>query len=147
MSENTPSENTPSENDPSENGQPGHPGAGKRKPPFDPLAVTHAASDALNVRRVFGEAYEHNGTWVIPVAKMLGGTGSGFGTGTTGDGEGSGGGGGFGVHVRPIGVFVVDDSGAHWRPALDLNRAVLGAQAVAIVVSLALAWTLRHRRY
>jgi len=151
MSENTPSENT-----------------AKSPPPFDPVAITRAASDALNVRRVFGEAYERDGTWVIPVAKMMGGTGSGFGVGTVGgsdgpgarsthpegapgahgphgEGEGSGGGGGFGVRVRPIGVYVVDDSGVHWRPALDLNRVILGGQAVGIVVALALVWVLRRR--
>ena len=55
------SENTPSE--------PSVPPSERSVPPFDPAALTHAASDALNVRRVFGEAYERNGTWVIPVAR------------------------------------------------------------------------------
>ena len=146
MSENTPSEHS--------------------VPPFDPEALTHAASDALNVRRVFGEAYERNGTWVIPVARMMGGSGAGFGSGRGGPGlhgahapqredagddvgamgEGSGGGGGFGIRVRPIGVYVVDDSGVHWRPSIDVNRMILGGQAVAIVVSLVLARVLRRRR-
>ena len=143
------SENTPSE---------------PSSPPFDPQALTHAASDALNVRRVFGEAYERNGTWVIPVAKVMGWTGAGFGSGRGGPGmhgprarqvpgadesamgEGSGGGGGFAIRVRPTGVYVVDDSGVHWRPAVDVNRMILGGQAVGIVVSLALAWVLRRRR-
>ena len=132
------------------------------KPPFDPVAVTRAASDALSVRRVFGEAYEHNGVWVIPVAKMMGGTGTGFGSGAVGgsgdqdveaehhgphgEGEGSGGGGGFGIRVRPIGVYVVNDAGVRWRPALDLNRVILGGQAVGVVIAVALAWVLRKRR-
>lgn len=133
-----------------------------RRPPFDPAALTRAASDALSVRRVFGEAYERDGTWVIPVATVMGGTGSGFGVGTRGggaargtrsadaphgegEGEGEGGGGGFGVRVRPIGVYVLDGSGVHWRPAVDVNRVILGGQAVGIVVSLALAWALRRR--
>ncbi|HEY8718381.1 spore germination protein GerW family protein [Pengzhenrongella sp.] len=144
MSESTQSETTPT------------------KPPFDPIAVTKAASDALSVRRVFGEAYEHNGVWVIPVAKMMGGTGSGFGTGAVGgsgekdahaehhgphgEGEGSGGGGGFGIKVRPVGVYVVDDSGVRWRPAIDVTRVILGAQAVGIVIAVSLSWVLRKRR-
>lgn len=136
-------------------------------PPFDPGAMTRAASDAMSVRRVFGEAYEHNGTWVVPVAKLIGGTGNGFGVGVAsgsgipgrsvkadgatppgvhGESEGSGGGGGFGALVRPLGVYVVDDAGVHWRPALDLNRAILGGQAVVVVVAMSLAWVLRRRR-
>ncbi|MGV8965481.1 MAG: hypothetical protein ACOH2F_04305 [Cellulomonas sp.] len=164
MSESSMSENTMSEQ--SENSAASH--KRKKMPPFDASAVTRAASDALSVRRVFGEAYEHNGTWVIPVAKVMGGTGSGFGVGNAGGGgaapgrkpkadvaagspeahgeaEGSGGGGGFGVQVRPIGVYVVDDAGVHWRPSLDLNRVIIGGQIVGIVVSLTLAWILRRR--
>lgn len=130
--------------------------------PFDPAAITRAASDVLSVRRVFGEAYERGGALVIPVAKILGGTGNGSGTGSAGGGageapegskhgphgqsEGSGGGGGFAARVRPVGVYVIDDSGVHWRPALDVNRVILGGQAAVIMVSLALAWALRRRR-
>ena len=158
MSENISSENFSSDSSPSD----------KRKlPPFDPIAVTRAASDALTVSRVFGTAYERDGAIVIPVAKVMGGTGSGFGGGAVGgsggpggrglrpegasehgprgEGEGSGGGGGFGVRVRPIGVYVVDGTGVHWRPTLDLNRVILGGQAVGVVVTLALAWVLRRR--
>ena len=52
----------------------------------------------------------------------------------------------FGALVRPLGVYVVDDAGVHWRPALDLNRAILGGQAVVVVVAMSLAWVLRRRR-
>ena len=123
---------------------------------FDPGAVTRAASDALNVRRVFGEAYERDGTLVIPVAAMYGGTGSGFGMGDIGgvhhgdtshsERQGVGGGGGFGVRVRPVGVYVIDDSGTHWRPTVDVNRVILGGQAVGIVIAVSLSWALRHSR-
>ena len=133
-------------------------------PRFDPESVTRATNDALSVRRVFGEAYERAGTLVIPVAKVWGATGSGAGSGETGgspdaDGEGEGdtvraraqmghgGGGGYGVRVKAVGVFVVDESGAHWRPALDLNRVILGGQLVAAVVlsTVALAWAVKRR--
>jgi uncharacterized spore protein YtfJ len=130
---------------------------------FDPSTIVSTVSDLLTVRRVFGEAYEREGVRVIPVAKVLGGNGLGYGAegvadpaephatghgaapgGSTGGSEG--GGGGFGVRVRPVGVYVLDDHGVHWRPALDLNRVILGGQLVGIVAVVSLAWALRHRR-
>ncbi|MBD5788064.1 hypothetical protein IF650_18055 [Cellulosimicrobium terreum] len=73
--------------------------------------------------------------------------GSGNADGEAG-GEGSGGGGGFGVRVKAKGVFVVDDDGVRWQPALDLNRVILGGQAVgaAIGVAAALAWAIGRLR-
>lgn len=63
-----------------------------------------------------------------------------------GDAEGAG----FSARVKPLGVYVVDDSGVSWRPALDLNRVILGGQAVGAVavvaVSFALAFGRRRRR-
>jgi uncharacterized spore protein YtfJ len=124
---------------------------------FDPAEITRAASDVCNVRRVFGEAYEHEGTTVIPVAKVLGALGTGSGTGEMGSSSeettrpgssGSGGGGGYGIRVRPLGVYVIDADGVHWRPALDLNRVILGGQLVGAVAvaTFSLAWALRRRR-
>lgn len=123
---------------------------------FDTEAVTHAASDTLTVRRVFGEAYEREGVLVVPVARVLGGTGGGAGTGemdgslpgkeTRGHSTGAGGGGGFAARVKPLGVFVIDGTGVQWRPALDLNRVILGGQVVGAVAVLAIAWASRRRR-
>ena len=122
---------------------------------LDPGALTRAVQDVLTVRRVFGEAYERGGVLVVPVAKVLGATGSGYGSGEGGDGadgkgagygSGEGGGGGFAVRVRPVGVYVLDDQGVHWRPALDLNRIVLGGQLVGMVAVVALSRALRRRR-
>jgi len=48
-----------------------------------------------------------------------------------GHGAGHGGGGGYGTRVKAVGVYVVDDDGVHWQPALDLNRVILGGQVVA----------------
>lgn len=132
----------------------------------DPTFVTRAANDAFSVRKVFGEAYERDGTLVVPVAKVWGGTGTGYGygVGSLGDGaqapgdgspaatpdaggEGAGGGGGYGMSVRPLGVYVVGPEGARWHPALDLNKVILGGQAVAVVLALVGGWVLgrRHR--
>lgn len=125
---------------------------------FDVAALTRAAQDTLTVRRVFGEPYERDGTLVVPVARVTGalGAGAGAGDGAVGadrggrapHGSGDGGGGGWGTQVKPLGVFVVDDDGAHWRPALDLTRVVLGGQLVGAVAATAwaLAWALRRRR-
>ncbi len=55
---------------------------------------------------------------------------TGASDGHGGYGGGHGGGGGYGVRVKPVGVYVVDDTGVHWRPALDLNRVILGGQVV-----------------
>ena len=83
---------------------------------------------------------------------MLTGSGTGevgAGGGTSsGEGGGSGGGGGYAARVRAVGVYVVDEGGVHWRPALDLNRVILGGQLVGAVVlsAFSLAWALRRRR-
>lgn len=128
---------------------------------FDPAGLTRAAEDTFTVRRVFGEAYERDGRLVVPVARVTGMTGSGAGGGggdmtprerdgeTTGapwHGRGDGGGGGFAAHVKPIGVFVVDDEGAHWQPTIDVNRVILGGQIAAALVASAwaLAWAVRR---
>lgn len=216
--------------------------------------LTQAADDAFTVGRVFGQAYEHQGTLVIPVARVLGaagtgagggagngsgaasGNGSGHGTGhgsgdgtgrgsgrgsfsflrhgsvaasrrigsaedaptedaasesvdapealgtgnvrpgnesgangdahaeakgdlqaeargeATGEargdarGEGGAGGGAYGVRVKPVGVVVVENGSTRWIPVFDLNRTIVGGQAVAAVAAVALAWAIGRRR-
>ncbi len=104
--------------------------------------------DALSVSRLFGEPYERNGTTVIPVAVVRGGGGGGHGEGPgpEGSGSGSGSGGGFGLVAKPAGVYVIDGSGVRWRPAVDVNRIVLGGQIVAVVALLVLRSVMRARR-
>ncbi|HWK90704.1 MAG TPA: spore germination protein GerW family protein [Luteimicrobium sp.] len=210
--------------------------------------LTQAADDAFTVGRVFGQAYEHQGTLVIPVARVLGaaGTGAGGGAGNgsgassgsgsgNGSGRGSGGGtgrgsgrgsfsflrqrsfsgsrqlgaadaggeegtdlvapapddappanesgangdaqaeakgdlqgeahgeatgeargdargeagagaGAYGVRVKPVGVVVVENGSTRWIPVFDLNRTVVGGQAVAAIAAVALAWAIGRRR-
>jgi uncharacterized spore protein YtfJ len=111
----------------------------------DRLGAVH---DALEVKKVFGEAYELDGVTVIPVATVQGGGGGGGGEGTTPDAEGSGSGGGlgFGVKIRAIGVYEVRDGVVTWRPAVDVMRVILGGQFLGLVALLILGRWLRSRR-
>ncbi|MCA5894929.1 hypothetical protein LEP48_16470 [Isoptericola sp. NEAU-Y5] len=63
-----------------------------------------------------------------------------------GQGDGGGGGGGYGVRVKPLGVIVVSPEGARFQPVLDLNRVILGGQAVGVAIALALGWAIGRRR-
>lgn len=111
---------------------------------MDINGVLSGAQDALTVRRVFGEPYERDGLTVIPVAKVCGGGGGGAGSGPGGDGEGSGG--GFGLRAEPAGVYVVRGQDVAWEPAVDVNRLLLGAQAVLIALLLLLRTVAKRRR-
>ncbi len=91
------------------------------------------AHDAVSVKRVYGDPYEKNGLTVIPAATVRGGGGAG--TGVDGEGE-SGGGGGFGLTARPSGAWIIENGGATWRPAIDVNRIVLGGQVIALTAIL-----------
>jgi uncharacterized spore protein YtfJ len=92
------------------------------------------AKDAMSVRRVFGEPYEKNGVTVIPAARVQGGAGGGGGEGPEGQGGGSGV--GFGLNARPAGAFVIRGDDVDWRPAIDVNRVILGGQVIAVAALL-----------
>ncbi len=92
------------------------------------------AKDVLTVRRVFGDPYEKNGVTVIPAARVQGGAGGGSGEGP--EGEGTGAGSGFGVNAKPAGAFVIKGDEVDWRPAIDVNRVILGGQVIAIAALL-----------
>ena len=93
--------------------------------------VIAQARDTLSVKRVFGDPYEKNGVTVIPAARVQGGAGGGGGEGPEGQGKGSGS--GFGLNARPVGAFLIKGDEVTWRPAVDLNKVILGAQFVAVV--------------
>ncbi len=92
------------------------------------------AKDTLTVKRVFGDPYEKGGVTVIPAARVQGGAGGGTGEGPEGKGGGTGS--GFGVNARPVGAYVIHEDEVLWRPAVDVNRVILGAQLVAIAALL-----------
>ncbi len=95
----------------------------------DVLETIEKAKEAITVKRVYGDPYEKNGVIVIPAARVQGGGGAGGGEGP--DGQGTGSGGGFGVNAKPAGAFVIQGDDVQWRPAIDVNRIILGGQLVA----------------
>lgn len=95
------------------------------------------AQDALAAKRVFGEPIQQGEVTVIPAARVAGGGGGGQGEGPQGQGTGFGS--GFGVSAHPAGIFVVKQGRVRWRPALDINRIILGGQIVAATALLSFA--------
>ena len=97
---------------------------------MDSQQILESVQDAIAARRVFGDAIKADGVTVVPVSVIRGGGGAGRRT--------ENGSVGFGVHARPAGVYVIRDGDASWRPAIDINRVILGGQIVAITAILAL---------
>jgi uncharacterized spore protein YtfJ len=95
------------------------------------------AQDAMTARRVFGDPIQTDGATILPVA-VVGGGGGGGNKGTEKAGVG------FGLRAKPAGVYVIKNGDAAWRPALDLNRVILGGQLVAITALLSLRPLLRR---
>lgn len=116
---------------------------------FDELI--EEATDAIGVRRVFGEPYEKNGVTVIPAARIMGGIGAGEGRTPAAEGEevtadhSSGAGGGFGMLGRPAGAFVIKGDSVAWIPAVDVNRLMFGFQLALIVFLLVVRSVVRAR--
>lgn len=106
--------------------------------------------DVLTVKRVFGEPIEKNGLLVLPVASVRGGGGGGSGT-AEGDGNGEqageGSGGGFGVDARPMGVYVIRESGVEWQPAIDVTRLGIAAFLLAALMVLTIRTIVTRRRH
>jgi uncharacterized spore protein YtfJ len=98
------------------------------------------AREAMTVRTAFGEPIVQGDVVVLPAAKIRGGAGGG-----SDDADGGGAGGGFGVTTTPIGAFVIKDGEVRWRPAIDINKIVMGGQIVAVVALLSLRSIMKAR--
>ena len=105
--------------------------------------VIDQARDTMTVKRVFGEPYEKDGVTIIPAARVQGGAGGGSGDDPQGQGRGSGS--GFGMTARPVGAFIIRGGELSWRPAVDVNRIILGGQVVVIVALLTLRAIVKAR--
>ena len=110
----------------------------------DLMETIERAKDTMTVRRVFGDPVEKDGVTIVPAARVQGGAGGGGGEGP--EGEGSGMGTGFGVNARPVGAFVIKGEDVQWRPAIDVNKVILGAQLVAIAALLLAGAVVRARK-
>jgi len=100
--------------------------------------LLRGAQDAIAAKRVYGEPVERDGVTVIPAAALRGGGGGG------GD-DTNNGGGGFGLTARPVGAYVVSGEKVEWKPAIDVQRLMVGWQVVAGLAVLA-AWSLARSR-
>lgn len=111
---------------------------------MDMKQILERVTGDVPVKKVFGEPVERDGVMLVPVATVTGAGGGGSGTVPGTDGNGQGGGGGFAFSARPVGVYVIKDGDAHWRPAMDVNRAILGGQLVGVVLLLVVRSVLRR---
>jgi uncharacterized spore protein YtfJ len=107
--------------------------------------VLSGVRDALTVKRVFGEPYEKDGMTIIPAAVLRGGGGGGQGPGPEEGKQAKGSGSGFGLKARPVGVYVIKGDSVRYRPAVDVNRVILGAQVVTGLALLTLRMFLKVR--
>jgi hypothetical protein len=98
----------------------------------------------ISARQVFGEPIQQGDATIIPAAKVSGGAGGGEGKGPSE--QGSGAGTGFGLSARPVGAFIIREGRASWRPAIDVNRIILGGQLVAAIAVLVIGTVLRSQR-
>lgn len=111
---------------------------------MDVQELLSQARDAMTAKRVFGDPVEKDGVTVLPAATVQGGAGGGGGEGP--DGEGRGFGTGFGINARPAGVFVIRGDEVTWKPAIDVNRVILGGQILGVVALLVIRSIVRRRR-
>jgi uncharacterized spore protein YtfJ len=100
---------------------------------MDVQELISGVRDVINVKRVYGDPYEKNGLTVIPAATVRGGAGGGVGEE---GGEETGKGAGFGLQARPSGAWIIEEGAVTWKPAVDVNRIVLGGQLVALTAIL-----------
>ncbi|MCU0488670.1 MAG: hypothetical protein MUE67_06940 [Anaerolineales bacterium] len=89
-----------------------------------------------SVDAVFGEPFETEKGWIIPIAEVGSAMGFGVGTGSGQDeklqgGSGSGGGGGGWNFSRPVAVVVASAEGVQVQPVIDVTKIALAALTTA----------------
>jgi uncharacterized spore protein YtfJ len=107
---------------------------------MDARAILERALESVGARSVYGEPYEQDGVTIVPVAAVRGGGGGGQ------DERANSSGGGFGLTARPVGAYIVRDGNVQWKAAIDVERLIVGAYAVAIVALLTLRSLVGARR-
>ena len=90
------------------------------------------ATTVMSVRRVFGEPFVIDGVTIVPVARITGGAAGAGGEGTALDDERGGGFGSlFGLGAHPVGVYEIRGDRVEWKPSIDVDRLLRGAQVFA----------------
>jgi len=103
--------------------------------------------ESATAGKVFGTPITQDGLTVLPVAKVSGGGGGGnAGREDADDPQAGGVGGGLGLSAKPLGVFVIQDNKVGWRPAIDINKVILGGQIVAVTALLVVRALIARRR-
>lgn len=95
---------------------------------MDTQQALNAPEEVLKTAHVFSEPVHVDGVTIIPATVVRGGGAS------RGRDEQSRG--GFGLHARPAGAFIVRNGKVSWRPAVDVNRVIMGGQLVALAAVL-----------
>lgn len=114
---------------------------------LDALELLARVREGISVRTAIGEPVSQDGLTMIPVARVSGAGGGGGGTGPGEEGhEPAGTGAGFAMTSKPLGAFVIKDGEVGWRPTVDVNKIILGAQVVAVVALLVVRSLVRRRR-
>ncbi len=115
-----------------------------------PLDTVREVVQGTAADRVFGAPIMQDGLTVLPVARVSGGGGGGGGTGPAAEDAGddavaSGFGGGVGVAAKPLGVFVIKNGDVRWRPAVDVNKVIIGGQIVVVAALLTVRAIIKAR--
>ena len=111
-----------------------------------PMETVREVVETAVVDRVFGTPFTRDDLTVIPVARVTGGGGGGGGNGPAGESSmTSGSGGGVGIVAKPAGVFAIKNGVVRWRPAVDINKIVLGGQIVAVAALLTVRAVIKAR--
>ena len=112
----------------------------------DVLETIRDVIDGAAAGRVFGDPITHDGLTILPVAKVSGGGGGGGGTSPAEDGrDASGSGGGVGTSAKPLGVFVIKEGNVGWRPAVDVNKVIVGGQIIVVAALLMIRAMIKAR--
>lgn len=90
---------------------------------------------------VFGVPVRHEGVALVPVARMNAWS---YGEPTVDPPPGPAAG-GMRVAARPVGAYVLAGGRVSWRPAIDVNKIILGGQIMAVVALLTVRAVIRAR--
>lgn len=104
-------------------------------------SILQGVESSIAAKRVFSEPIEKDGAVVVLAATVRGGGGGG----EKGEETKPQRGGGFGFVARPAGAFMLKDGRISWRPAIDVNRVILGGQLVMATALFMLRSVLRSR--